>query len=102
MRIFVDIDGTICNTLKTNGKWDYKNSKPIISHINKINKLYDEKNEIVYWTATGSNSGIDWLEFTTNQLNEWGCKYNELICGKDKGSFDMVIDDKAIRIEELK
>ncbi len=101
MRIFVDIDGTISTTSKINGKWDYKNSTPIQHYIDKINSLYDKGNEIVYWTARGSSSGIDWLEITANQLNSWGCRYNELICGKGKGSFDMVIDDKAIKIEEL-
>ena len=101
MRIFVDIDGTIGTTSKINGKWDYKNSTPIQHYIDKINDLYDQGNEIIYWTARGSSSGIDWLEITANQLNSWGCRYNELICGKGKGSFDMVIDDKAIKIEEL-
>ena len=101
MRIFVDIDGTICNTKKINNEWDYKNSTPIQSHIDKVNKLYYKGNEIVYWTARGAESGIDWLEVTADQLDSWGCQYHELICGKDKGSFDMVIDDKAIRIEEL-
>ena len=101
MRIFVDIDGTICNTFKVNNKWDYKNSTPIQHCIDKINTLYNQGNEIVYWTARGSSSGINWLEITANQLDNWGCQYNELICGKSKGSFDMIIDDKAIKIEEL-
>ena len=101
MRIFVDIDGTICETPNLDGKWVYKLSSPIQAHVDKINKLYDEGNTIVYWTARGSNTGIDWYEFTESQLKEWGCKFHELICGKDKGAFDMVIDDKAKRIEEI-
>ena len=51
MKIYVDIDNTICNT---NGM-DYENSKPIIKNAKKINKLY-EKHEITYWTARGSVS----------------------------------------------
>tara|TARA_R100000315_G_scaffold62216_2_gene42770 strand:- start:578 stop:883 length:306 start_codon:yes stop_codon:yes gene_type:complete len=101
MRIFVDIDGTICDTPKIDGKWDYESSVPNFSHIEKINKLYKEGNEIVYWTARGSNTGLDWAEFTADQLDGWGCQYHELICGKQKGAFDMVIDDKAKRIEEI-
>ena len=100
--IYVDIDGTICDTPNIDGKWDYRKSNPTQSHIDKINKLYDECNTIIYWTARGSNSGINWYGFTIGQLNNWGCKYHKLICGKEKGAFDMVIDDKAIRIEELK
>jgi uncharacterized HAD superfamily protein len=101
MRIFVDIDGTICETPWYNGAWDYKGAYPNNLHIEKINKLFDEGNEIVYWTARGSNTGKDWYDFTKEQLNDWGCKYHDLICGKDKGAFDMVIDDKAKRIEEI-
>ena len=101
MRIFVDIDGTICETPWYNGVWDYKGAYPNKLHIEKINKLFDEGNEIVYWTARGSNTGKDWWDFTKEQLDDWGCKYHELICGKDKGAFDMVIDDKAKRIEEI-
>jgi hypothetical protein len=101
MRIFVDIDGTICDTPYIDGKWDYRKSIPTQLHIDKINKLYDEGNEIVYWTARGSNTGIDWYGFTIGQLNNWKCKFHKLICGKEKGAFDMVIDDKAKRIEEI-
>ena len=101
MRIFVDIDGTICQTLRQKSSWDYENAKPIQENIDKINNLKSEGNEIVYWTARGSSSGIDWYNFTINQLKEWGCQFDELICGKRKGSFDMVIDDKARRIEEI-
>ena len=102
MRIFVDIDGTICSTPKTNNQWDYENAYPLPFYIDKINKLYNKGNEIVYWTARGSSSGRDWKSFTQKQLNSWGCLYHELICGKSKGHFDMVIDDKAIKIEDLK
>jgi len=101
MRIFVDIDGTICKTLKDDGAWDYRNSKPIHTNIEKINKLKADGNEIVYWTARGSTSGIDWHDFTHNQLMLWGCLFDDLICGKKKGAFDMIIDDKAKRIEEI-
>ena len=101
MRIFVDIDGTICNTLKTNGKWDYNKSIPIQKHINKINELYDKGNTIIYWTARGSNSGKNWYDLTYKQLNSWNCKFHKLICGKEKGSFDLVIDDKSVKIEDI-
>ena len=45
---------------------------------------------------------------TTSQLDEWGCKYDQLITGysdnpyyETKPSVDLIIDDKAKRIEEL-
>ena len=96
MKIYVDIDNTICNT---NGM-DYENSKPIIENIKKINKLY-EQHDITYWTARGSVSKINFYELTKKQLKSWGCKYNELSVGK-KPPYDLLICDKTKRIEELK
>ena len=90
MNIFVDIDNTICTTLNS----DYNNSKPIQSNICKINKLYDEGNNIVYWTARGQKSKVDYSEMTKNQLVSWGCKYHEI--RMNKPSYDLLIDDKTI------
>jgi mannose-6-phosphate isomerase-like protein (cupin superfamily) len=90
MKIYIDIDDTIC---RTEGGY-YPSAIPMIDRIEKNNKLFDEGNEIVYWTARGNNSGIDWREFTENQLKSWGVKYTELRMGKP--SFDLLIDDKAI------
>jgi histidinol phosphatase-like enzyme len=95
--IFVDIDETICNT--PDHPREYKKSKPIIQNIEKINALYDQGNTIIYWTARGSRSGIDWYNLTKQQLDDWGAKYHDLRC--DKPYYDMFIEDKSIRIEEL-
>lgn len=94
MRYIVDIDGTICNT--PNGA--YLNSKPIVENIKKINQLYEDGHEIIYWTARGGNSGIDWTDLTRHQLENWGCKFHELRMGKPV--YDIWIDDKAINAEE--
>tara|TARA_R100000234_G_scaffold40732_1_gene24406 strand:- start:13598 stop:13921 length:324 start_codon:yes stop_codon:yes gene_type:complete len=88
--IFVDIDETICDTPDDR---NYSNSTPIIENINIINKLYDDGNTIVYWTARGSGTGIDWEEVTQNQLKQWGAKHHDVRLGKP--SYDMFIDDKA-------
>ena len=80
MLIYVDIDNTICKT----NSMDYKNAKPIKDNIDKINKLYDEGNTIVYWTARGTKTGI----------NIWGCKFHELRMGKP--NYDLFIDDKNL------
>jgi len=95
MEVFVDIDNTICKTKYG----DYPKATPIFENIAKINKLYNKGHNIIYWTARGGTSGIDWTELTTKQLTEWGCLYNELRL--DKPPFDIMIDDKAINIEEL-
>ena len=100
MVIYVDIDGTICNTPEKGSSWDYENSKPRQEQIDKINKLHREGHEIVYWTARGSGSGLDWNAFTRIQLNGWGCEYTRIESFK-KPSFDLFIDDKSKRIEEI-
>jgi|TARA_R100000030_G_scaffold43373_2_gene32729 hypothetical protein len=99
MRIFVDIDETIC-FYEGVERLGYKNAIPHYVNIDKINKLYDKGNEITYWTARGSYSGIDYYELTKAQLNEWGCKYTHLSVG-EKPNYDLLICDKTKRIEEI-
>lgn len=95
MIIYVDIDETICRSPKD---WNYNNSKPIPHRIKKINKLYDEGNTIIYWTARGSRTGIDWSKLTQQQLNEWGVKYHNIKMGKPY--YDLFIDDKNINCDK--
>ena len=100
--IYVDIDETICrreSSVDFGVTHDYSKAKPIQENIEKINKLYDEGNTIVYWTARGSRKQIDWTELTAKQLAEWGAKYNELRV--DKPYYDLFVEDKSLRIEEL-
>lgn len=103
----VDIDETIC---AYGIKRRYDLAIPIRKNINKINKLHKEGWKIIYWTARGSGkreqkSGIDFYTFTYNQLNSWNCLFDELITGSCKRHaklhFDLIIDDKAKRIEEI-
>ena len=97
----VDIDETICFY---SGERRYDLSEPHYENIAKINKLYDDGWTIVYWTARGSVSKKDYTEYTRNQLTEWGCKFHDLVTGTSdnpKPHFDLVIDDKSKRIEEL-
>tara|TARA_B100001093_G_C26560535_1_gene898463 strand:+ start:593 stop:892 length:300 start_codon:yes stop_codon:yes gene_type:complete len=99
MRIFVDIDETICFYDGVD-RLGYKNAIPNKDNISKINKLYDEGNEITYWTARGSYSGIDYFEITKSQIEKWGCKYHYLNVG-EKPNYDLLICDKTKRIEEI-
>lgn len=91
MRIFVDIDNTICHAEDDS---DYSKATPIIKRIDRINQLYDQGHEIVYWTARGSGTGIIWFEITRAQLVDWGCKFHELRMGKPV--YDLFLDDKNI------
>jgi histidinol phosphatase-like enzyme len=94
--IYVDIDETICTTPQSR---KYEDAEPIFSNIEKINKLYEEGNTIVYWTSRGSRKQINWYDLTYKQLVLWGAKFHELRV--DKPYYDLFIDDKTLRIEEI-
>ena len=104
LKIYVDIDDTICfyedGLNKSTTKRNYSDAKPNLANIKKINTLYSKGHYITYWTARGSVTGIDWLEITADQLDEWGCQYHELSVG-EKPAYDLLICDKTKRIEEI-
>ena len=94
MVIYVDIDNTILDTDGVN----YENTKPMKDRIQKINDLYDEGHTIVYWTARGTLSGIDYYDLTKSQLDKFGVKYHELKLKKPY--YDLFIDDRNVNSEE--
>jgi histidinol phosphatase-like enzyme len=94
--IYVDIDETICTTPNSR---KYEDAIPIQENISKINKLYEEGNTIVYWTSRGSRKQINWYDLTKSQLDLWGVRYHEVRV--DKPYYDLFIDDKTLRIEEI-
>lgn len=101
MKYHVDLDGTIC--LVDAGCKDtiarYKAAVPIPERIQRVNTLYDEGHTITYWTARGSESGLDLEELTRAQLAEWGCKFHFLLLGKP--SYDLYIDDKSHNVDTI-
>jgi hypothetical protein len=88
---FIDIDDTICTLTNP---MDYASAIPIPQAIKKINKLFEEGHQIIFWTARGTLSGIDWIQLTERQLLSWGVQYHELRFGKPV--YDYFIDDKNI------
>lgn len=95
MIYFIDIDDTICTLTSPT---HYSTAVPRVDAINKVNRLYDEGHTIVFWTARGTGSGIDWRELTESQLSSWGVKYHELRFGKPV--YDIFIDDKNMNAED--
>ena len=95
MIIYVDIDETICEhpPIEPSTGRDYTQATPIEKNIQKINKLYEEGNTIVYWTARGATTGLDWADLTTKQLKEWGASFHKL--KMKKPYYDLFICDKA-------
>ena len=97
MKIYVDIDETICFY---SGERLYPKAEPDYENIQKINHLYEQGHQITYWTARGSVTGIDWYDLTETQLKKWGCKWHSLSVGH-KPAYDLLICDKTKRIEEI-
>jgi CMP-N,N'-diacetyllegionaminic acid synthase len=89
--IYIDIDDTICTKSAT---LNYNDATPLHDRIKMANKLYDQGHHIVYWTARGTKTGIDWYNVTEKQLIDWNVKYHDLKMGKP--AFDILIDDKAL------
>ena len=99
MIIYVDIDETICFHKEAHGARDYSKASPSQERIDKINKLYDEGHVIIYWTARGTVTGIDWAELTKSQLQKWGAKHHDL--KMKKPAYDLFIDDKNINSDRF-
>jgi hypothetical protein len=95
MIIYIDIDETICTSPPNR---NYAEAVPNMENIAKANKLYEQGNTVVYWTARGSGSGIDWRAVTEQQFTEWGVKYHELKLGKP--IYDLFIDDKNMNTND--
>jgi len=87
--IYIDIDETICLSPANR---QYADAVPLTHNIAKANKLFEQGHTIIYWTARGTGSGIDWREVTESQFRKWGVKFHELKFGKP--IYDLFIDDK--------
>lgn len=96
MIIYIDIDNTICK-LPTDSQ-DYSEASPIYERIAKMNDLYNQGHTIIYWTARGTKSGIDWRDITERQFDKWLVKHTQILFGKPV--YDLFIDDKNINAHE--
>ena len=91
MIVMVDIDDTICEGDT------YETTTPIRKNIEKINRLYMEGHEVIYWTARGTLKEGNWFHITYEQLMDWGCLFHEL--RMNKPVFDIFIDDKVMNAQ---
>lgn len=86
--IAFDIDKTIAENGTPEN--DFIDAIPIQNTIDLCNMLYDEGNEIFFFTARSSNMQIS----TLNWLKQHNVKFDYLIM--DKPHYDVFIDDKCI------
>ena len=99
----LEIDGIICNT---HGN-DYENAQPFLQRIEKINKLHDQGNKIIFHTCRGMtlfnnnrfNAEHEFWSFTYKQLKKWNVKFDHLYFGKPCGDF--FVENKATKYENI-
>jgi len=105
MKTYVfDIDGTVCSLTSTG---DYTDCSPILHRIEKINKISESGDRVIFYTARGmgrssNNPEVAHEQFyllTLDQLRRWGINHNGLFMGKPSG--DLYIDDKGIKDEDF-
>lgn len=89
-----DIDGVVCNTIDG----DYEHAVPFKDRIRKINKIHAD-NVVIFWTARGSKTGIDWEPLTKKQFEDWGLEYDLIMF--DKPVYDILIDDLSVNDHEF-
>ena len=97
-----DLDGTLCTQIRNDSGQPsqdpgevYAQAQPIKDRIAVVNRLHREGNKILIDTARGSKNWhrrAEWLKLTTDQLKEWGVKYDGLRLG-EKLVADFYIDD---------
>lgn len=106
-----DLDDTLCyrpKEVEHLGGDKYHHCKPIDEMIELSNSLYDKGHIIYIYTARGMKTfdgDIKMIyeklyDLTLNHLNEWGVKHHGLFMGKIH--YDLLIDDKAMGLDEAK
>jgi len=88
--LVIDIDGVVASLVNDG---NYSKARPIRENIILINNLKKAGMKIIFYTARGSVTGINWTEVTKDQFKEWGLLFDELKFGKPAA--DLYIDDKA-------
>ena len=76
----IDIDGTICDDIRNEESHLYPTAKPFEGSKEEINKLYDEGNKIVFFTARENKD----RDITIEWLNTHGFKFHDLIMDKPR------------------
>lgn len=108
--IAFDLDGTLCERpdgIEHLGPKKYDFCSPKQDMIDVLNGLYDKGYTIIIYTARGMgqfNGDVkrvydELYKVTVDSLDHWGIRYHQLVMGKI--DFDMLVDDKAMGIDNL-
>ncbi len=91
MKIAFDLDGTVLT--QGSPEANYRDSDVIPEMLLLVNQLYDEGNEIYFFTARHFKHFI----YTNNFLLDAGFHFHGLIMNKP--SVDLFVDDRGFRME---
>ena len=95
MTFCFDIDDTICDTVYGN----YASATVRPHMVDQLKRIHEAGHRIIFLTARGTVTGIDWRELTESQLQAWGILYDELHFGKPDA--DVFVGDKMINVSEF-
>lgn len=93
--ISVDIDNFVAVPLEEKDRHNYILNVPIRGMIEKINKLYEDRHVIIYYTGRAPK----YYEQTYAWLIASGCKFHALRMGKLHA--DWHLDDRNANIEDI-
>jgi CMP-N,N'-diacetyllegionaminic acid synthase len=96
LRLVCDLDGVVFSRVVDG---DYSSALPITPMVNTLLRLLDDGLTIVFHSARGSSTGIDWYPITRSHLDELGFSICPLFLGKPNGDF--YLDDRSITLEQL-
>ena len=92
--ILVDLDGILCDGEMWTSD-DCLNAKPIKKNIEKVNKLY-MNNFVVIYTARRDHLILSTIKWLRKNNVRFHCISN------NKTPADLYIDDKCVKIEDIK
>jgi capsule biosynthesis phosphatase len=106
----IDIDDTILTSpIKENGKYDYDNSSPINSTIERIRTLKQSEHTIILFTARGMKTfkgnvkkiEAEHKERLLNWLKINDVPYDDIIFGKPWGANPIYVDNRNLSLHSF-
>lgn len=91
--VLCDVDGTLCSTTAWNID-DCMKAKPILAHVEKLNRLY-EKNFIIIYTARRDCL----IEATIYWLKKHGIKFHAFSNNKIPGN--IILDEDSAKFADI-
>jgi CMP-N,N'-diacetyllegionaminic acid synthase len=96
LRLVCDLDGVVFSRVVDG---DYSTAFPIMPMVSSLIGLLNDGLTIVFHSARGSATGIDWYSHTRSHLDKLGFSMCPLFLGKPHAHF--YLDDRSITLQQL-